>query len=501
MTTEPAHKSKRPPVVGIFGHIDHGKSTLLDHIRKTNITETEAGGITQHISSYEVEHTDQHGKTERITFLDTPGHEAFSSVRTRGAKAADIAILVVAADDGVKRQTLDALNCIQEAGLTFIVAINKIDKPGANIDNTKQSLAEHNVYVEGYGGNISYAAISAKTGEGISDLLDLVLLTAEMEDLSGDTSIPATGAIIETNLDPKKGISATLIIKNGTLKTGQAIQSGNSFVPVRRIENFLGKTIDEATFSSPVRIVGWSELPQVGSTFTTFDSKKEALVAAESHKAKPHDIRSESTEKMADALQVPIAIKADTAGSIDAVMFEISKWDEERLFPKIVHTGIGTITENDIRLVTGKVPGIVIGFNVAIDQAAKRTAEQYGIITESFDIIYKLAERLDEILNKRIPRSETEVASGKLKILKLFSKTKEKQVIGGRVEEGEILLGGRVNIYRRDNKLGTGVIKELQKAKQKASKAETGDECGLMLESRVEVATGDTLEGFTIEIK
>ena len=501
MVNEQTQKTKRPPVVGIFGHIDHGKSTLLDYIRKSNVTEHEAGGITQHIASYEVEHTDQHGKTERITFLDTPGHEAFSSVRTRGAKAADIAILVVAADDGVKRQTLDALSCIKEARLPFVVAINKIDKPGANIDMTKQSLAEHDVYVEGYGGDISWVAISAKTGEGVSDLLDLILLTSELEDLTGNPHELATGAVIETNLDPKKGISATLIIKNGTIKTGQALQSGKSYVPVRRIENFLGKAIDEASFSSPIRIVGWSELPKVGSGFTSFENKKEALEKATSFTEESVQTETAETISLADALQVPIAIKADTAGSIDAVMFEISKWDERRLKPKIVHTGIGAITENDVRLVTGKVPGLVIGFNIPIDQAAKRTAEQYNIITESFDIIYKLAERLDEILNKRIPRSETEVVTGRLKILRLFSKTKDKQVIGGRVEDGEIRVGAKVNIYRRDNKLGTGIVKELQKAKQKASKVEAGDECGLMVESRVEIAPGDILEGFTIEIQ
>ncbi len=281
------HTIPRPPVVAVMGHIDHGKSTLLDHIRSTNVTEKEAGGITQHISSYEVVHKGKDDTDQKITFLDTPGHEAFSSVRTRGAKAADIAILVVAADDGVNTQTLDALGCIKEAELPYIIAINKIDKPGADVERTKQSLAEHDIYVEGYGGDISWAAISAKTGEGISDLLDLVLLAAELEELTGNPEVRAEGVIIESNLDKKKGITATIIIKNGTLRNGMALQSGKSYVPLRIIENFLGKNISEASFSSPVAVTGWSELPRVGDIFHTFDNKKEALEAAKNYTQEP----------------------------------------------------------------------------------------------------------------------------------------------------------------------------------------------------------------------
>lgn len=494
----------RPPVVAVMGHIDHGKSTLLDHIRSTNVTEKEAGGITQHISSYEVVHKGKDGADQKITFLDTPGHEAFSSVRTRGAKAADIAILVVAADDGVNTQTLDALGCIKEAKLPYIIAINKIDKPGADVERTKQSLAEHDIYVEGYGGDISWAAISAKTGEGISDLLDLVLLAAELEELTGNPDVKAEGVIIESNLDKKKGITATIIIKNGTLRNGMALQSGTSYVPLRIIENFLGKNISEASFSSPVAVTGWSELPRVGDIFHTFDNKKEALEAAKNYIQEPvkEDTEKDDTEDAPEeTVTVPITIKADTSGSIDAVKFEMAKWNEPRLIPKIIHTGIGDISENDVLLVSGQTPGIVVGFNVKIDEAAKRIAEQYNVTMNSFNIIYKLTEWVEETLKTRVPKSEAEVATGKLKILKVFSKNKDKQVVGGRVEDGTINVGGRVNVLRRDNKLGTGIVKELQKAKQKTSKVESGDECGLMIESRVEIVPGDIIEGFTIEIR
>lgn len=496
----------RPPVVAIMGHIDHGKSTLLDYIRKSNITDKEVGGITQHLGSYEVEHTPENGTKQRITFLDTPGHEAFSSVRTRGAKAADIAILVVAADDGVKPQTRDALASITEAQLPFIVAINKIDKPEADIDKTKQSLAEANIYVEGYGGNISWVAISAKTGAGIDELLDLILLTAELEELHGHPDIPATGIIVESKLDPQKGISATLIIKDGTLQTGMALRSADSFVPVRAIENFLGKHIPSATFSSPIQIVGWSSLPAVGETFETYASKKEAQEAA---KQTTHEVsvpEPEAASENTDAssqyhMTLPLVIKTDATGSIDAVKFELAKWHEPRVSLKIVHTGIGKITENDIRLVSGATPGLVLGFNVPTDQAALRAAEQYTVTIQTFDIIYKLSEWLTEYLTTRIPRSETEVATGKLKVLKTFSKTRDKQVIGGRVDNGEIRNGGRVHIYRKENNIGTGYIRELQKMKQKSEKVVQGDECGLMVESRTEILAGDILEGITIEIQ
>jgi translation initiation factor IF-2 len=266
----------RPPVIVIMGHIDHGKSSLLDYIRKSNVVAGEAGSITQHTSAYEVEHQTHDGKSMRITFLDTPGHEAFASMRTRGARVADIAVLVVSAEEGVKTQTLEALSAIKESGIPFIVAANKIDRPNANPEIVKQELSEHGVFVEGYGGTVSFVPISAKTGEGIPDLLDLMLLTAEMEELSGDPSKDAEGVVVESHRDPKKGVSATLIITDGTLKKGMYVAAEESLSPVRRIESHVGHALDEATFSSPVRIMGFDSIPPAGAIFRAFKNKKAA---------------------------------------------------------------------------------------------------------------------------------------------------------------------------------------------------------------------------------
>ena len=305
---------KRPPVVVIMGHIDHGKSTLLDYIRKANIVDGEAGGITQHLGAYEVNHKTSEGKEGRITFLDTPGHEAFCSIRERGAQVADVAILVVSAEDGVKPQTLEALKCILLEKIPYVVAINKIDKAGADIEKTKQSLAENEVYVEGYGGDIPVCAISALNGEGIANLLDIVLLVTDMLDLKADTNAKAEGSIIEAKLDSKKGISATLLIKNGTLESGQFVVAGDSLSPVRIFEDYQGKAIKKASFSSPVKVIGFNKIPIVGSRFVTCLNKKEAEETAknftETHKAKA-SVNSSYTRRDENdtTVIIPIIIK------------------------------------------------------------------------------------------------------------------------------------------------------------------------------------------------
>ncbi len=267
---------KRPPIVVVMGHIDHGKSTLLDTIRKSHIVDSEAGGITQHLSAYVVPHTTKDGANENITILDTPGHAAFQKMRLRGADIADVAILVVSAEDGVKPQTLEALESIKHADIPYVVAINKIDKPGADIPKTQASLIEKEIYIEGMGGDIPWVGISAKTGEGIDELLDLVILTADLAELTGDANAPATGKVIEGNLDPKRGNTATLIITNGTLKSGQCVVAGKTYSPVRIMENYQGNPIKEAGLSAPVRIVGFDSIPKVGVTFTSVANKKEA---------------------------------------------------------------------------------------------------------------------------------------------------------------------------------------------------------------------------------
>ncbi len=486
--------TKRPPVVSILGHIDHGKSTLLDYIRKSNIVDKEAGGITQAISAYEVERRSG-GKTEKITFIDTPGHEAFSGMRERGATTADIAILVVSAEDGVKKQTIEAYKEIEKAKVPFIVAINKIDKPAANVEKTKISLAEVGIYLEGYGGNISYTAISAKTGQGVDELLDLILLTAEVADLKGTPSKLAEGAIIEADRDPKKGISAILVIKDGSIGPGMFIASGTAFSPTRIIENHAGKKITEASFSSPVRIVGWNKAPHVGSIFTTFESKNELeeyLDEAKINESKP---RSQTKpETASDKTILPIIIKADVLGSVEAIEHEIKKIQSERVLVKVIYASIGDITESDVKVGGGDSQTVIVGFNVKIDSQAKAMIERLGVLSANFDIIYKLVEWIQARVLERTPKIEVEEVAGKAKILKFFSRTRDKQIVGGKVIDREIKLGHRVKICRRETVIGEGVIRELQQTKLKTDSVQEGFEFGAMIDSKMELAPGDVIE-------
>jgi len=319
---------ERPPIIAVMGHIDHGKSALLDYIRKSNVVAGEAGGITQHISAYEVNHKTKNGE-KKITFLDTPGHAAFTAMRLRGANIADIAILIVSAEEGPKPQTLEALESIKKAGIPFAIAINKIDKPGANVEKTKNQLVENEIYIEGYGGDIPFVPISAKTGEGIPELLDTVLLIAEMEELKGDKNKPAEGFVLETKLDPQKGVCATLIIKDGSLKTGSFIVCEDKFASIRTVDNFLGKTLTDASFSSPVQITGFKEVPNVGAEFKIFETKKEAEKNATEYK----DVLGSASKKEIQRISgkdeekviIPIVIKADVLGTIEAIQHEINK--------------------------------------------------------------------------------------------------------------------------------------------------------------------------------
>ena len=374
---------ERPPIVVVMGHIDHGKSTLLDYIRKTNIVDREAGGITQHISAYEVVHKDEHGKDKKITFLDTPGHEAFSKMRERGAEAADIAILVVSAEDGVKPQTIEAYKTILESKIPFIVAINKIDRPAANIEKTKMELAENEIYIEGYGGKTPVAEISAKVGTGVDNLLSLILLIAEMDNFTANTEEGATGYVIEANLDPKRGVQATLVIKNGKLKSGMTVAVEDALCSTRIMENFLGKMVKDATFSSPVRLVGFNKVPKVGAMFKAFEKKADAEEYAKEILNKKV-IKNEKRE-ISDKKIIPIVLRADVMGSIEAIEKEINKIKSDGAEFKIIQKGVGPITESDIKSSQGSEI-IVIGFNVKADKGANDLALKQNIPILFFDI-------------------------------------------------------------------------------------------------------------------
>lgn len=497
---------ERAPIVVIMGHIDHGKSTLLDYIRKSNVVEQEAGGITQHISSYEVEHKNAEGEIRKITFLDTPGHEAFSLMRSRGASVADIAILVISAEDGVKAQTLEALGSIKAAKLPYIIAINKIDLPGADVNRTKNSLVENEIYIEGMGGDIPYVEISAKTGEGVDDLLDLLLLASDLEELSGDPNAHARGLVIESNIDTKKGISATLIITEGTLKSGMYVVAGDAIAPVRIMEDFNGHKIKEATLSSPVRITGFSDVPEVGTTFVSFDSKKKAEKAA-------NEIATlKRTEKKAASVNwsedddegltiIPLIIKTDVLGTVDAIKHEINKIEiPDHVEVRIVQEGAGAITEKDVRSAAGKNRAVIVGFNVPVNPVARDIAERGGIEIKTFTIIYELAEWIKQAIKERTPKREITSVTGRIKILKLFNKTKNKQVFGGRVEEGSIRVGEKVRIMHGEEQVGSGKITNLQQIKKQIKEVSAVNEFGGEIDSGDEIKPGDYFEVILVEM-
>lgn len=496
---------ERPPVVAVMGHIDHGKSTLLDYIRKANTCAKEAGGITQHIAAYEVCHS-RGTKKNFITFLDTPGHAAFKGIRVRGANVADIAVLIVSAEEGVKPQTIEALNCIKEAGIPYIVGINKMDSPKANLERTKQSLAEHEIYIEGYGGQISWVGISGKTGEGVPELLDLILLTAELAELKGDLSKKAEGIVIESKLDPRKGISGTLIIKDGTLKKGTFVICDTSLTPVRAIEDFMGTRIEEAHFSSPVKLLGFDSTPTIGEIFRVFDNKRDAedavaVAVAKKMAAKTTTKTGSGAIDTNEKVTITLIIKADVSGTMEAIQHEIAKIKNDKVQIKLVQSGVGTITEADVKMAVVQPGTKILGFSVAIDTQAKMMGERLNVEMYSFDIIYKLIEWIEATVAKNVPKVTAEEVSGTAKILKIFSKTKDKQVVGGRVLGGIVNIGADVRIMRRDGEIGKGKIRELQQKKEKVSEVNKDSEFGTMIESKIEIAPGDQIECYSLVTK
>ena len=485
MPNKAHNRIPRPPVVTVMGHIDHGKSTLLDYIRKTKVVDTEAGGITQHISAYEVLHTPSEGEPRRITFLDTPGHEAFQHLRNRGSSAADLAILVVAADDGVKPQTLEALRAIKDAGIPFLVAITKIDKNNADIEKTKLSLVEHEVYLEGFGGSVPYVPLSSRTGEGVPALLDLLLLAADLEELTGDPQRPGEGVVIESHCDAKRGISATLIIKDGTFKQGQYVVAGGASAPLRIVEDFQGNKVTEATFSSPVMVVGFSDTPPVGTMFTTVPDKKtaHAMTFDYATQTKGASTLSETGELR---FTIPVVLKADVVGTIDALKHELRKLEDERTHIRVIHEGVGAIAEGDVKHASGSKDAIIIGFNVTVDAPAKEMAERLGIEVATFSIIYDLADWMPNAIEIRRPKERGEKVIARAKVLKSFSFNKKEQTVGCRVITGELSKNARVKLMRGDEELGQGRITSLKSGKEDVSRIAEGNDCGAGLEISLE---------------
>ena len=482
-------RQSRPPVIAVMGHIDHGKSTLLDYVRKSNVVAGEAGGITQHVAAYIAEHGGR-----RVTFLDTPGHEAFKALRERGAAAADIAILVVAADEGVMPQTLDALAAIKEASIPYIVAITKIDKNNADIERTKNSLLEHGIYLEGQGGDIAYAPISSKSGEGVPELLDLVLLAADLTELSADPEAPAEGFVLESSQDPKRGSSATLIVKDGPLRVGGFVVARDAFAPIRFIENFRGERVGEAGPSEPARISGFSSLPPAGAMFSIAVTKKEAeALARENEKAAP--LAAAAIEGVAE---LPLIVKADVAGSIDAILHELAKITHERATVRVVASGVGSVSEGDAK--TAQATGAtIIAFSIGTDAVARDLALRENIPIETFSIIYELTKRVSDLLAARAPKVALEKELGRAEVLKTFSSGAKKQVLGAKLVSGALAVGEMLKILRKGEEVARGKILNLQQARADVREIRTEGTFGTEIETRENAIPGDELVTFTIE--
>lgn len=487
-------RETRPPIVAVMGHIDHGKSSLLDYIRKANVVAGEAGGITQHVSAYEAEH-EHEGTMRTITFLDTPGHEAFRAIRARGAGTADIAILVVAADEGVKPQTLEAFEAITEAGIPFVVAFTKMDKNGADLERVKGSVLEHGIYLEGLGGSIPYTPVSSKSGDGIPELLDLVLLTADLAELTYDPSEKAAGFVLESSQDPKQGLSATLIVREGSLATGSFVVAGPAIAPVRFIENFAGSRIPSAKAAQPVRISGWSALPPAGTPFVVAETKKEAEKLAATPPAPVNRIAAPLAEDGVAVL--PLVIKADVTGSIDAIKHELAKISHERVVIRIISEGVGAVSEGDVK--TALAGGAtIVAFTVGTDQNARDLAERSSVAIETFAIIYELKERIEELVTARAPRITVEEIVGEAKVLKTFNTAGAKQVLGAKWLSGQLTIGDPVKIDRRGLFIGNAKLTNLQVARVDVKDIHVEGEFGLQIEGKYEAAPGDTLQAFKV---
>lgn len=478
------------PVVAVVGHIDHGKTSLLDHIRKSRVADKETGGITQGISAYELEHAPKEGAKRSITFIDTPGHEAFQEMRRRGASAADIAILVIAADDGVKPQTLEAYNAIQAAEIPFIVAFTKVDKDTANVDRAKESVLKEGIYLEGLGGAVPHVAVSSKTGDGIDELLDMILLVTDLEEIHCDADLPPRAIVIESGRDPRSGVFATVIVRDGVFKTGSFTVADEAWAPLRMLENYEGKKVKDIACGKPAKIIGFSKEPRVGSELEVVDTKKEAEARAlEGEKPKAENVATDDERK-----PVRLVLKADSTGSIEALEYELKKIPQETACVIVVETGVGPISENDVKLLAGFDDALIAGFNVKVDASAQDLAERQGVNIETKPIIYEITEWLEKEIARIAPKEPEVVVTGSAKILKYFSTSGNKHVVGGRVESGALSRGAMVTINRRGIDVGSGKIVNLQSQKADVESVGEGAEFGAQIETKADVTGGDIIE-------
>ncbi len=493
---------ERAPVICVMGHVDHGKTSLLDAIRKTNVTDREAGGITQHIGAYTVKAGDR-----KITFLDTPGHEAFTAMRMRGANATDIAILVVAADDGVMPQTVEAINHAKAAGIEIIVAVNKIDKPNANIDKVKQELAEYELIPEDWGGSTVFAPVSAKSGEGIKELLDMVLLTADILELKADPKRKARGLVIEAELDKGRGPVATVLVQKGTLKVGDFISAGASHGKVRAMVDDKGKRVKEAGPSIPVEILGLNAVPNAGEVFIAHENDKTAKQFADTFIAQNKAKKLEETKskmslddvfaqiKEGNLKELNLIVKADVQGSVEAVKQSLTKLSNDEVVVKCIHGGVGAINESDISLAAAS-NAIVIGFNVRIDATAKETAETEGVDVRLYKVIYQAIDDVEAAMKGLLDPIYEEKVIGHAEVRQIFKASAVGNIAGSYVLDGQFTRGCKIRITREGEQIYEGSLASLKRFKDDVKEVKAGFECGLVFEDFDAMQELDVVEAY-----
>lgn len=495
---------KRPPIVTIMGHVDHGKTSLLDAIRKARVTDTEAGGITQHIGAYTVTLNG-----EKITFLDTPGHEAFTAMRARGAQVTDIVILVVAPDDGIMPQTKEAISHCKAANVPMIVAINKIDRPGANVDRVKQELTEHGLVSEDWGGDTICVPVSAKTGENLDSLLEMILLTAEMQELTADPNRKSKGTVIEAKLDKGRGAVASLLIQNGTLHVGDSILVGSTYGRIRAMFDDMGKKIKSAGPSIPVEVLGLSEVPAAGDRFVVVKDEKTARNMAEirkdkikteshqtSHRVSLEDLYSQIQEGKVKELS--IIVKADVQGSVEAIRQSLEKLSTDDVKVRVIHGAVGAITETDITLAAAS-NALMIGFNVRPDSNAIAAAERDGVDIKTYRIIYDAIEDVKSAMIGMLDPEYKEVVNGKAEVRMTYKISNVGTIAGCYVTDGKIVRNSEIRVIRDGIVIFESVLASLKRFKDDAKEVNKGYECGLSVERFNDLKEGDIIESFTME--
>jgi translation initiation factor IF-2 len=493
----------RPPVVTILGHVDHGKTSLLDAIRQTNVAAAEAGGITQHIGAYQVER-----KGRLITFLDTPGHAAFTQMRARGAQGADIVILVVAADDGVMPQTKEAIAHAKAARVPIIVALNKVDKDNANPDRVKQQLAELELVPDEWGGNTMIIPVSAKMKQGVDDLLEAILLVADTMQINANPAGKVIGTVIEAQLDKSRGVIATLLVQNGTLSAGDVVVAGTAYGKLRALSDYTGKPIKKAGPSTPVQVMGLNEVPVAGELFQVVASEKEArAIVTERLNAAKEQAQAKKKISLEDLFanvqsgatkELNLIVKADVQGSLDPIVSELNKLGSGEIGIKIIYSETGNITDNDIMLASAS-NAIVIGFNVQADVSARRLAEKEGVDIRLYDIIYRMSEDIEKALKGMLEPVVQERIIGRAQVLAVFNASKFGKVAGCRVTEGELRRNAKVRLYRGGDIVYEGEMASLRHEKEDVKEIRQGFECGVGFKNFKDIQVGDQLVCYILE--